>query len=191
MCDADTHKHIRFWADSEAEEAAAWKGFLDLIGALEAFTLFHYGSYESRFISSMGKKYGIPSAVQEKLAANCVNILSLFYAHVYLPIYSNDLKSVANFLGFKWSHEEVSGIQSAVPQEPEGATMQVIGPGFIYSVDYTSRGSAVLGGVLIGQNSEFLDSVYTQIDAQAAAGAAVGIVVDDKVVHQEHVVRRP
>jgi predicted RecB family nuclease len=106
----DTYVH--FWVDSEAEEEIAWKGFLDLIGALETFTLFHYGGYESRFISSMGKKYGIQSTVQERLEANCLNILSLVYAHVYLPIYSNDLKSVARFLGFKWSAEGASGIQS-------------------------------------------------------------------------------
>jgi predicted RecB family nuclease len=114
LCDDSTEKHIHFWADSEAEEAIAWKGFLDLIGTLEDFTLFHYGSYESRFISSMGKKYGIPSSLQEKLEANCINTLSKLYAQVYLPIYSNDLKSAATFLGFRWSAENASGIQSIV-----------------------------------------------------------------------------
>src|SRR5262249_40207677 len=76
VCCVTADSYFYFWADSEEEEAIAWKGFLDLIGALGTFTLFHYGSYESRFISSMGKKYGIQSAVQEKLEANCVNILS-------------------------------------------------------------------------------------------------------------------
>ena len=80
ICGGITDTHVTFWADSEAEEATAWKGFLNLIGAHETFTLFHYGSYESRFISSMGKKYGIPSVLQEKLEANCINLLSLIYA---------------------------------------------------------------------------------------------------------------
>src|SRR5262249_53872958 len=79
---------------------------------IESFKLFHYGSYESRFISNMAKKYGIPSDVQEKLSVNCINVLSLIYYHVYMPVYSNDLKSVATFFGFKWSAEGASGLQS-------------------------------------------------------------------------------
>lgn len=112
LCDDDTEKHIHFWADSEAEEAFAWKGFVDLIGGLGDFALFHYGNYESRFIVNMAKKYGIPSALQEKLEASCTNTLSKLYAHVYLPVFSNDLKSVATLLGFKWSADGASGIQS-------------------------------------------------------------------------------
>lgn len=112
LCDDKTERHIHFWADSEAEEVNAWKAFLDLIGALGDFSLFHYGSYESRFVSGMGKKHGIPSFIKEKLETNCINVLSKVYAHVYLPVYSNDLKTIATFLGFKWSTEGASGIQS-------------------------------------------------------------------------------
>ena len=127
LCNGTTEKHVHFWADSEAEEATAWKGFLDLIGTLGDFTVFHYGSYESRFISSMGKKYGIPPSLQEKLDANCINALSKLYAHVYLPVYSNDLKSVATFLGFKWSADDASGIQSiAWRSEWEKSHSQII-----------------------------------------------------------------
>ena len=111
-CDGQTDRHIHFWAESEAEEASAWKGFVDLIDALGDFALSHYGSYETRFISNMAKKDGIPPAILERLEGSCTNVLSKLYAHVYLPVYSNDLKSVATFLGFKWSAEGASGIQS-------------------------------------------------------------------------------
>ena len=71
----DTHGHL-LGRIQKLRKRRPGRGFLHLIGAHETFTLFHYGSYESRFISSMGQKYGIPSVLQEKLEANCINLLS-------------------------------------------------------------------------------------------------------------------
>ncbi len=176
ICGGITDTHVTFWADSEAEEATAWKGFLNLIGAHETFTLFHYGSYESRFISSMGKKYGIPSVLQEKLEANCINLLSLIYAHVYLPVYSNDLKSVARFLGFKWSAEGASGIQSIV-----------------WRTEWESSRSNVIKSRLISYNQEDCQALRVVTDAlrsiatkpQASEGC-IGTVIQADDLKREH-----
>jgi hypothetical protein len=35
--------------------------------------------------------------------------VSLIHANVYFPTYSNSLKEVANYLGFKWSQPDISG----------------------------------------------------------------------------------
>jgi Transposase IS66 family/RNase_H superfamily len=43
-----------------------------------------------------------------------VNVLSVVRAHVYFPTYSNGLKDVAGFLGFRWSDPDASGLQSIV-----------------------------------------------------------------------------
>jgi predicted RecB family nuclease len=87
---------------------------LGTLCALGDYSLYHYGSYESRFIAKMEKLYGIPAPLKEAICANSINVLSRLYAHVYLPTYSNDLKSVATFLGYRWSTEGATGIQSIV-----------------------------------------------------------------------------
>ncbi len=43
-----------------------------------------------------------------------VNILSLVISNIYFPTYTKGLKDTANLLGFKWSDENASGIQSIV-----------------------------------------------------------------------------
>jgi predicted RecB family nuclease len=43
-----------------------------------------------------------------------VNVLSLIYARVYFPVHTNDLKSVAGCLGFRWSDPDASGLQGIV-----------------------------------------------------------------------------
>ncbi len=41
-------------------------------------------------------------------------ILSLFSSHIYPPTYTNGLKEIGNSLGYKWSFDNASGIQSIV-----------------------------------------------------------------------------
>jgi len=176
LCDASTDKYIHFWADSEAEEAIAWQGFLDLIDALGTFTLFHYGSYESRFISSMGKKYGIPSSLREKLDASCINALAKLYAHVYAPVYSNGLKSVATLLGFKWSAEDASGVQSiAWRSEWERTRSQAIKDKLI---SYNQEDCKALRIVT--------DNLYSIACNTLASGSRIGSVIQAEDLKREH-----
>ena len=101
-----------FWANDKSEGKIIWGLFLEKMEALKDFVLFHYGSYESKFFKQMGAQYGGSSALLEKIISQSFNVLSAIYGHIYFPTYSNDLKSIASFLGFKWSAHNASGIMS-------------------------------------------------------------------------------
>lgn len=45
---------------------------------------------------------------------NSVNLLSIIYAQVYFPTFSNGLKEIAVGLGFKWSETNASGLRSVL-----------------------------------------------------------------------------
>jgi predicted RecB family nuclease len=60
----------------------------------------------------MGTLYGGETDLLEKLQSHAFNILSAIYGYIYFPVYSNDLKSIASFLGFKWSNDNASGLRS-------------------------------------------------------------------------------
>ncbi len=99
------------WAATVEDENEIWNQFLDLLGAVENPLLFHYGSYETTFLKRMRLRYGVPS--ENKVGARAVerptNLLSVIFAKVYFPTYSNSLKEIARFLGFNWSEAEASG----------------------------------------------------------------------------------
>jgi len=76
------------------------------------YVLFHYGSYETKFIKKMGSEYGGNAELLEKIRSRSFNVLSSIYGRVYFPTYSNDLKSIASILGFKWSDQKASGVMS-------------------------------------------------------------------------------
>jgi transposase-like protein len=89
-----------------------WELFLGAIEKLDDFVLFHYGSYDAKAIGHLHKRYGGRDTLVKQLISSCTNVLSFIYGHIYFPTYSNELKSIASCLGFRWSDADASGIQS-------------------------------------------------------------------------------
>ncbi|MEW6419623.1 MAG: TM0106 family RecB-like putative nuclease [Nitrospirota bacterium] len=99
-----------FWANDKAEEKIIWESFLGIIERMGDFVLLHYGNYESKYIKQMSMQYGGDSELLKKIKSRTFNILSAIYGRIYFPTYSNDLKSIALFLGFHWSDPNASGL---------------------------------------------------------------------------------
>jgi predicted RecB family nuclease len=106
--------HHSLWADTAADEERMWRSFLDILSAIDHPVLIHYGSFETTFLKRMCDRYGGPpedSAVAKAISSS-VNVLSVIFAQVYFPTYSNGLKEIAQFLGFEWGDPSSSGLQS-------------------------------------------------------------------------------
>ena len=102
------------WADTIENEADIWRQFLAVVSARENPIIYHYGSFEAKFLKQMCERYGGPfdGTVLEKVIKEPVNVLRTLYAQIYFPGFSNGLKDCASFLGFKWSDEDCVGLQS-------------------------------------------------------------------------------
>ncbi|MGD0283428.1 MAG: TM0106 family RecB-like putative nuclease [Dissulfurispiraceae bacterium] len=102
------------WAETQEQEKKIWVDFINILSVIQNPILICYGSFETTFLKHMFKRYAGPA--QESAAANAINsplnLLSFIYARIYFPTYSNGLKDVARYLGFKWSEPNASGIQS-------------------------------------------------------------------------------
>jgi predicted RecB family nuclease len=102
------------WADTVKDERTIWNEMLSILGTVENPVLIHYGSYETVFLRRMCERYGEPlkgSVVAEAIRAP-VNLLSVTFARVYFPTFSNGLKEIAGYLGFRWSDFAAGGLQS-------------------------------------------------------------------------------
>lgn len=104
-----------FWADNPEDEKRIWDAFLGLLAMVENPVLIHYGSFEATFLRRLLGRYGCPaSEAVEKAIARPFNLLSLIFAHIYFPTYSNGLKDLARFVGFDWSEPNATGAQAVV-----------------------------------------------------------------------------
>ncbi len=64
----------------------------------------------------MYKRYGglEPETVVFQAINNPLNLLSFIYARIYFPTYSNGLKDIAKYLGFRWTESNPAGIQTII-----------------------------------------------------------------------------
>ena len=104
------------WADSPAEEGRIWQQFLEKLAEVDNPVLIHYGSFESIFLKRMSERHGAPPAGRGAARAleSPINLLSIIFGQIYFPTYSNRLKEIAGWLGFKWSEQEASGLQAII-----------------------------------------------------------------------------
>ena len=110
--------HRFFWADSEQEQEAIFRQFVEFIGQASGYRLFHFGSYDSKALKKMKER--LPTHLQSNIDIiidKSVNLLSIIYPHIYFPTYSNRLKDIGQILGFIWTEPNASGIQSIIWRE--------------------------------------------------------------------------
>jgi predicted RecB family nuclease len=104
-----------FWADTRSDERDMWASCSHALKLIESPRLIHYGSYETEFLKRMKARYAAGAddvAFLDRLIASSFNLLSLTYAQIYFPTYSNGLKDIARYLGFLWSESDASGLNA-------------------------------------------------------------------------------
>jgi uncharacterized protein YprB with RNaseH-like and TPR domain len=107
--------HHNFWAQNEQQEEQIFYQFLQVLSSYSDYYIFHYGSYEISFLKRIKKQLGEEAKQKiDELLGKSINILSIIYTKVYFPTYSNGLKDIGKYLGFRWTHPEGSGMQSWV-----------------------------------------------------------------------------
>ena len=104
-----------FWADDPRDERDNWAALLARLAAWSDSHLIYYGSYESTFLKRMIQRY--PEVAEDfphlnRFMAGAVNLLRLVSTQVYFPTFSNSLKEIAQYLGFRWTDGTASGLYS-------------------------------------------------------------------------------
>jgi predicted RecB family nuclease len=106
-----------FWADDSDGERAIWRDLLMLLSGMGKFKIYHYGSYDRRFLDEMAQRYGdLPEleSLAQRLNSDTVDVLTAIAGNVYFPAHSRSLKAIGAVLGAKWSDPLASGIRSMV-----------------------------------------------------------------------------
>ncbi len=109
----ETEERLSFWADTPDQESDLFRRFLDVLDRHPEAKIYTYGSYEAAFLRRMIQSASRPE-LTDRLLPRLVNVLTVIHSHVYFPTYSNGLKEIAGYLGFRWTESDASGLQSIV-----------------------------------------------------------------------------
>jgi predicted RecB family nuclease len=113
IADNRSTSHQTFWADRREDEAHLFQQFLHYLSHCSDAHLFYYGSYEAHVFRRMLAS-GAPDKSSAELLTSATNVLSLLYANIYFPTYSNELKAIGHYLGCAWSSPEATGLHTLV-----------------------------------------------------------------------------
>ena len=115
ISEGEKEEVFSFWADTYDNEKEIFKKFFELVSQYNDFTLYHFGNFDLKALSIGNIRLNRYFDKELKLIyEKAVNVLTFFSLDIYLPIYSNSLKNIANFLGFNWTENKASGIKSIV-----------------------------------------------------------------------------
>lgn len=101
-----------FLAHQEGEERAAWESFVRFMQTRPGIPVYHYGWYEQDVFRLMSERYGAPEGFLEDLMARSVDVLERLRESVIFPLPFYSLKDIAQHLGFRWRHDDASGLNS-------------------------------------------------------------------------------
>jgi predicted RecB family nuclease len=102
-----------YWADDRKSEEQILCNLLSFLKEYPDAPIYHYGSYETTALKHISRKLsGSLKKELNEIESRMVNLLGYLRTHVYPPTYSNGLKEVAGFLGFKWKETEADGKHS-------------------------------------------------------------------------------
>jgi predicted RecB family nuclease len=107
----DVLSYHSFWANNADDEKTIWQALLAIVDQHPTAPIYHYGSYEPRTIAKLAKRYTTDAA---DLIKRLINVNKQIYGRLYFPVYSNQLKDVAGFVGATWTLEDASGLKSIV-----------------------------------------------------------------------------
>ena len=113
VCDGESEQSHSFWADSKDQEIVILQQFLQELSRYDEYQVFCYGGYDKAFLKRMRPKVTGKKRL-DKVLGSLTNVLAVVYDHIYFPCYTNGLKDVAACLGYSWTDEAASGIQSIV-----------------------------------------------------------------------------
>ncbi|HEU0050757.1 MAG TPA: TM0106 family RecB-like putative nuclease, partial [Patescibacteria group bacterium] len=104
-------RYQAFVAERPEDEAKMWRAFLAWLPQLpSAYTVFHYGNYESARLSILANRYGDQkNPWLEKFRSRLMDVKEIVRETAVFPIYFYSLKKIGTFLGFSWNGEVKEG----------------------------------------------------------------------------------
>ena len=90
-------------------EGEAYRKIIEILFSKKEWPVLHYGETEKIAIINIAKKLNFSFEEIDSLASRFIDLHTLIRRSWILPLKNYSLKTVSNWLGFKWMQKNVSG----------------------------------------------------------------------------------
>lgn len=101
-----------FFADRLSDEAEILRSFLRFMQDQKDFVIYHWHNYEKWHLNKMSEKYGLMETMKTAVFPHMIDLHRIATKAFVFPTYSNGLKDIAAWLGFKWRDTEINALDA-------------------------------------------------------------------------------
>ena len=75
------------------------------------YVIYHWHNYEKRHMKRMGQEYKTSKKILDSIFSDdkIIDLYKVATNSFAFPTYSNDLKSIAKYIGFRWNNSSLDG----------------------------------------------------------------------------------
>ena len=101
-----------FIAHRLQDEGNMFREFVTFMQWQKDYVIYHWHNYELWHIKQLGERHGLTAQVETLLFPHMIDLHKVGTRAFVFPTYSNGLKDIADYLGFKWRHEDINALDS-------------------------------------------------------------------------------
>ncbi|MCX5834874.1 MAG: TM0106 family RecB-like putative nuclease [Deltaproteobacteria bacterium] len=124
-CASGTEDYRPFVAWHPGDEEAMFRAFMAFIASRENYVVYHWHHYERWHMKQLADRYGMTAEAEAMLFPFMIDLHRTATAAFVFPTYTNGLKDIASFLGYKWRHADINALDAIAyylrfQKNPEG-----------------------------------------------------------------------
>ncbi len=112
VCASGTEDYHRFVAWHPEEEETMFRDFMAFLSAQRSYVIYHWHHYERWHSKQLADRYGMGVEAQQVLFPFMIDLHRMATAAFVFPTYTNGLKDIASFLGYRWRHEDINALDA-------------------------------------------------------------------------------
>jgi predicted RecB family nuclease len=110
--EGNREEYLPFVANSLDGEGEMFQRFVDWLLEMDDFIIYHWHHYERTHLERLAERHSLPNEALVTLLGNLRDLHRDSISCFAFPTYSNGLKDVAKYMGYKWRHADVNALES-------------------------------------------------------------------------------
>lgn len=94
------------------DEAKMFRNFLSFLKTQDDYVIYHWHNYEHWHVKRLGERYKLEEEVEKYILPYMIDLHRMATKAFTFPTYTNGLKDIASFLGFKWRHADINALDA-------------------------------------------------------------------------------
>ena len=118
-------KYRPFMARRFEEEGRMFSDFLGYLRSEKDYVLYHWHNYEKWHLKRLAERHDLTEEAGALIFPHMVDLHRVATSAFVFPTYSNGLKDVAAFIGYRWRHDDINALDAIAyylryQQDPAG-----------------------------------------------------------------------